>query len=78
MSLFQLGVTCLSDNYVEDDYFYEIIVLTGYRKDSGTKSKVQFIIAGDEDETKVRTFSHLNRTIFQRDEIDAFAMTVPK
>ncbi len=68
----------MSDNYLKDEYCYEIIILTGHRKDSGTKFKVQFIIAGDEDETKVRTFSHLNRTIFQRGGIDAFVMTVPK
>ncbi len=66
----------MSDNYVEDEYCYEIIVLTGYRKDSGTKSKVQFIIAGDEDETKVQTFSRSNRPIFQRDGIYAFIMTM--
>jgi hypothetical protein len=73
-----LGVTSLNDNYVEDKYCYEIIVFTGHRKDSGTKSKVQFLICGDKDETKVRTFSHENRKIFQRGGIDAFVMTVPK
>jgi polycystin 1L2 len=74
----KLGVRILNDNYVEDQYCYEIIVLTGHRKDSGTKSKVQFVICGVEDETKVRTFSHSNREIFQRGGIDAFIMTVPK
>ncbi len=71
-------MTYLSDNYLEDEYCYEIIVLTGHRKDFGTKSKVQFIIAGDEDETKVQTFSRSNRPIFQRDGIDTFIMTVSK
>ncbi len=73
-----MGVTSLNDNYIEEKYCYEIIVFTGYRKDSGTKSKVQFLICGEKDETKVRTFSDSNRKIFQRGGIDAFVMTVPK
>jgi len=75
----KLGVISLNDNYKEDKYCYEIIVLTGHRKDAGTKSKVQFVICGDMDETKVRTFSSSsNRKIFQRSGMDAFVMTVPK
>ncbi len=73
-----MGVAALADNYKNDQYCYEIIVFTGHRKDSGTKSKVQFIVSGDFDETKVRTFSDSNRKIFQRGGIDAFVMTVPK
>ncbi len=38
----KLGVTPLSDNHQSDEYFYQIIVFTGQRKDSGTKSKVKF------------------------------------
>lgn len=36
----KLGVTPLSDNHRVDRYFYEIIVFTGHRLDSGTESKV--------------------------------------
>ncbi len=74
----KLGVTALDDNYGADEYCYEIIVFTGHRRDAGTTSKVQFIIAGDEDETKVRTFSDRHRKILQRGGIDAFVMTVAK
>ncbi|UJR16137.1 hypothetical protein I4U23_003048 [Adineta vaga] len=74
----KLGVTALTDNYKEDQYCYQILVFTGHRKDSGTKSKVHFIIAGNEDETTVRTFTDPHRQIFQRGGIDAFVMTVPK
>jgi len=73
-----LGVTALADNYKDDQYCYQILVFTGHRKDAGTKSKVHFIIAGDEDETEVRTFADPKRTIFRRGGIDAFIMTVPK
>jgi hypothetical protein len=37
-----LGVTPLPDNHQNDQYFYQIIVFTGQRKDAGTKSKVRF------------------------------------
>ncbi|CAF4233203.1 unnamed protein product, partial [Adineta steineri] len=67
----KLGVTILPDNYKKDQYAYEILVFTGHRKDAGTKSKVQFIVTGEHNQTKVRTFSDPKRKIFQRDGIDA-------
>jgi polycystin 1L2 len=36
----KLGVTPLPDNHKCDQYFYQIILFTGQRKDAGTKSKV--------------------------------------
>ena len=36
----KLGVTPLPDNHPSDQYFYEILVFTGHRQGSGTKSKV--------------------------------------
>ncbi|UJR16214.1 hypothetical protein I4U23_003124 [Adineta vaga] len=74
----KLGVTPLPDNQQSDDYFYQILVFTGHRKHSGTSSKVHFIVAGDDDETQVRTFADPHRKILQRGGIDAFVMTVPK
>jgi polycystin 1L2 len=38
----KLGVTALPDNHKADQYFYQIIVFTGHRKDAGTKSNVKF------------------------------------
>ena len=38
---FYLGVTPLPDNHKCDQYFYQIIVFTGQRKDAGTKSNVR-------------------------------------
>ena len=40
----KLGVTSLPDNHQPDQYFYQILVFTGQRKDSGTKSKVKKIL----------------------------------
>ena len=36
----KIGVTPLIDNYSIDDYFYEIIVITGNRSNAGTNSRV--------------------------------------
>ncbi|CAF1043359.1 unnamed protein product [Rotaria sordida] len=74
----KLRVTPLSDNIRSDQYFYEILVFTGRRSNAGTKSKIQFILSGTNDETNVRTFSDAYRKIFQRGGIDAFIMGVPK
>ena len=41
-------------------------------------NQVHFVVAGDDDETRVRTFSDPHRTILQRGGIDAFVMSVPK
>jgi hypothetical protein len=38
----KLGVTPLPDNHKSDQYFYQIIVFTGQRKNAGTKSNVRF------------------------------------
>ncbi|UJR19382.1 hypothetical protein I4U23_022512 [Adineta vaga] len=74
----KLGVTPLSDNQSSDHYYYQLIVFTGQRKDSGTTSKVHFVLYGDKNITRIRTFSDSQRKIFQRGGIDSFIMSVPK
>jgi len=74
----KLGVTPLADNHSSDQYFYQILVVTGHRRNSGTKSKVHFILSGENDQTHVRTLSDSHRSILQRSGIDAFIMAVPK
>lgn len=74
----KLIVIPLSDNRSFDRYYYQILVFTGHRQGSGTKSQVQFVLSGDYDQTHIRTFSNPNRSIFQRRGIDAFIMSVPK
>ncbi|CAF1353863.1 unnamed protein product [Adineta ricciae] len=74
----KLGVTPLSDNRSSDNYFYQLIVFTGHRKDSGTKSKVHFVLYGENEVTRIRTFDDPQREIFQRGGIDSFIMRVPK
>ncbi|CAF1642081.1 unnamed protein product, partial [Adineta ricciae] len=77
-NLKKIGVTPLLDNHVSDRYYYQIIVLTGHRQNAATKSKVYFVLSGDDDQTHVRTFVDPYREIFQRGGIDAFIMSVPK
>ncbi len=38
----KIGVTPLPDNHEVDQYFYQIIICTGQRKDAGTESKVKY------------------------------------
>lgn len=74
----KLGVTSLVDNHKCDEYFYEILVFTGHRKDAGTKSNVYFILAGDDNETSVRRLADPHGKVLQQGGIDAFIMAIPK
>ncbi len=53
----KLGVTPLPDNYTADQYFYQLLVFTGYRKDAGTNSKVRL------EKKDPSVFKSLNRFI---------------
>ncbi|CAF1250371.1 unnamed protein product [Adineta steineri] len=72
----KLGVTPLSDNYSTDQYFYQILVFTGHQANAGTNSKIHFVLAGEEDEIAVPTFSDSHRKILQHGGIGAFIMAV--
>jgi len=76
--LSKLTVTSLNDNQASDRYYYQILVFTGHRKNSGTKSKVCLILSGDDGQTQVRILSDSNRSVFERGGIDAFILSVPK
>jgi hypothetical protein len=39
----RLKIVSLKDNFPSDSYFYEIIVFTGNRSESGTRSQVNFV-----------------------------------
>ncbi|GAB1597495.1 polycystic kidney disease protein 1-like 2 [Argonauta hians] len=74
----KLGLTPLEDNNPYDKYYYEIIVATGMGKDSGTTSKVFFILSGEYDETEPRSLTDDKRKILQRGSVDGFLMAVPR
>lgn len=74
----KLGLTPLKCNDANSKYYYEIMVVTGMRKDAGTTSKAHFILSGEYDETEVRTLSDDKRKILQRGSEDGFLMAVPR
>ncbi|XP_038068153.1 uncharacterized protein LOC119737688 [Patiria miniata] len=72
------GLAPMADNKPKHKYLYEIAVMTGQWKGSGTSSKVHFILSGEDDETEVRTFEDDKRPILQTGCVDRFVMAVPK
>ena len=65
----------LPDNDPADTYVYEIIVFTGNKAQATCRSKIQFIVNGDKDETDIRSFPQMS---FKRGGIDSFLMTTQK
>jgi hypothetical protein len=47
----------LCDNGENDGYFYMLTVYTGMRRGSATTSNVNFILAGEEDDSGIRVMS---------------------
>ncbi|CAF1134495.1 unnamed protein product [Adineta ricciae] len=76
MSNFNIPV--LLDNNNSNQYAYKITVQTGFRTGADTKSKVHFVLGGDNHTTNIRTFTNPYRQIFQRGGIDRFIITTPK
>ncbi|XP_055954867.1 uncharacterized protein LOC126810750 isoform X1 [Patella vulgata] len=74
----RIGVTPLKDNDPRDKYYYEVVVITGMRRNAGTDSKVCFIMSGEHDETDVRMFTDDKRKIFRRGAVDSFLVAVPR
>ena len=54
LSPFQWGVTPLIDNQPQDRYYYLVTVSTAMRPEAGTKSKVAFVLGGEECDTGIR------------------------
>ena len=52
-----------------------LLVLTGSKNQASCKSKVQFILTGEKEESDIRTFPGIT---FQRGGIDSFVMTTRK
>ena len=74
----KLKILPLIDNDKSDQYFYQMLVFTGHRINAGTKSKVYFVLSGDQDETHTRRLDNPHRKDFERGGIDAFVLSVPK
>nr|XP_047123809.1 uncharacterized protein LOC101238762 isoform X3 [Hydra vulgaris] len=71
----EVGVCPLVDNCDTDCYLYQITVVTGSRKNAGTKSNIFFTIAGELGDSGVRRLKDSKRDCFQRSSVDVFIMT---
>nr|XP_045617521.1 uncharacterized protein LOC123770009 [Procambarus clarkii] len=74
----KVGATPLPDNKPNDHYLYNIMVHTGQLPNSGTKSKVHFLLVGDWDETDVRTLNDEQRPLLTRGASDHFIMAAER
>ena len=76
----KMNITPLKDNHPSDTYFYEFIVFTGNRSESGTQSKVYFTLNGESNETDVRCLNDVENSkhLLQRSSVDSFLMSVNK
>ncbi|KAK4292001.1 hypothetical protein Pmani_035212 [Petrolisthes manimaculis] len=76
----KVGVIPLADNEPSDQYLYVLIVHTGHILNAGTKSKVQFLIAGDWEESDVRTLNETetSRPLLTRGSVDHYLMATSR
>ncbi|XP_065656816.1 uncharacterized protein LOC101238762 isoform X3 [Hydra vulgaris] len=70
----KVGVCPLVDNCDTGCYLYQITVVTGSRKNAGTKSNIFFTIAGELGDSGVRRLKDSKRDCFQRSSVDMFIM----
>ncbi|KAI8494931.1 hypothetical protein Bbelb_275360 [Branchiostoma belcheri] len=72
------GTLPLVDNAKNDRYFYKLDIYTGMRPGAGTKSRVNFILSGEEGDSGVRIVDDGKRTLLRRGNIDHVLLGVPK
>ncbi|XP_063446785.1 polycystin-1-like protein 2 [Mytilus trossulus] len=71
------GVTPLIDNFVDDTYYYLVTVYTGMRRGAGTKSRIGFIIHGQDGDTGIRELADGVRTNIPAASVVHFLMSTP-
>ncbi|XP_063446781.1 uncharacterized protein LOC134726311 [Mytilus trossulus] len=69
--------TPLIDNFVDDTYYYLVTVYTGMRRGAGTKSKIGFIIHGQDGDTGIRELADGVRTNIPAASVVHFLMSTP-
>ena len=74
----KLNIIPLDDYLNNHNYFYEIIVFTGNRKDAATESKVKIVLNGDEMESEGKVLNQKSKQVFKRGAIDSFVMGVSR
>ncbi len=74
----RFNIVPLPDNKPEDNYFYELIIMTGARAESGTNSKVRIIITGENDESEIRLLNGDLPYAFKRGSVDSFVLSTSR
>jgi polycystin 1L2 len=76
----KMNIIPLKDNHPSDTYFYEFMVFTGNRSESGTQSKIYFTLNGENNETDIRCLNDVenSKQLLQRSSVDSFLMSVSK
>ena len=64
--LVKWGATPLVDNLPNDSYYYLMSVQTGVGKDTGTTSKIGFVLSGESADSGVRKLSDDKRRVINR------------
>ncbi|XP_066292394.1 polycystin family receptor for egg jelly-like isoform X1 [Branchiostoma lanceolatum] len=72
------GTLPLVDNAKNDRYFYKLDIYTGMRPGAGTKSRVNFILSGEEGDSGVRIVDDGKRELMRRGNIDHVLLGVPR
>ena len=74
--LVKWGATPLEDNLPIDTYYYVISVQTGFGNDTGTNSRVGFVLSGEWADSGVRKLSDGKRTELKSASVVNFVMSV--
>ena len=74
----RFNIVPLADNKPEDNYFYELVIMTGARAESGTDSKVRIIITGEDDESEIRLLNGDLPYAFERGSVDSFVLSTSR
>ncbi|CAG2248795.1 PKD1L2 [Mytilus edulis] len=73
----RFGVTPLVDNFVDDTYYYLVTVYTGMKRGAGTKSRIGFIVHGQDEDTGIRELSDGLRSEIPTASVVHFLMSTP-
>jgi hypothetical protein len=73
----RISFTLVGDTSNEHDYFYEIILFTGTRKDAQCNSRVSCVVSGDQSETQVKKLIDRREKLFRRGAVNSFLISNP-
>ncbi len=73
----RISFTMVDDTTHEDDFFYELILFTGTRKEAQTNSKVSCIITGDLGESTLKSLADKEARLFRRGAVNSFLISSP-